>query len=315
MQPMETERCVRRLSPLCRALPRVPSTLLLGLLVFAGPFRALAESHRAVQPIPSAGCAASVLETGNRLERTIDVGGTTRAYILDVPNGARPGVPVPLLFDFHGFGHSAAGVWQVSRFRELVATDPFVAVYPDGLPVHLLGRDAPGWEIFTTDGNRDLAFVTRLLDQLEKSYCIDQTRVFATGFSNGAFFSEVLGCVMADRFAAIAPVSGGRLTVPCNPHRGVPVLIHHGREDPIVDVEQARAARDAWIRIDQCHEHASDGCEWHRGCRDGAEVEYCESVGGHRWPVEATKRIWRFFRDHPLRSSSIAPTPGAHNRE
>lgn len=151
-------------------------------------------------------------------------------------------------------------------------------------------------------GNRDLAFTTALLDRLERDYCIDQARVFATGFSNGAFFSHLLGCTMADRFAAIAPVSGGLITA-CTPSRAVPVLIQHGTHDPLVDVQQARKARDMWLGIDQCREHAGNGCEWHRQCRDGAEVEYCEHDGGHHWPAEAAPRIWSFFRNHPMGGS------------
>jgi polyhydroxybutyrate depolymerase len=254
-----------------------------------------------VAPRPSAGCAAATIEQGDRLERTIDVDGVKRAYILDVPQRIEAHKPAPLLFDFHGFGHSAAGVWQVSGFRELAVRTGFITVYPDGLPVHLLGHDAPGWEIFSVAPNRDLALVRALLNRLEQTYCIDLARVFATGFSNGGFLSHLIGCTMADRFAAIAPVSGGRITVECTPSRAVPVIIHHGRKDDIIDVQEAHAARDQWLAIDQCREHAADGCEMHRECRDGAEVQYCEDDSAHRWPAEATARIWKFFEEHPLR--------------
>ena len=52
--------------------------------------------------------------------------------------------------------------------EELAARDGFITVYPDGLPVHLMEHDGAGWEIFSTAGNRDLAFVTQLLDHLER---------------------------------------------------------------------------------------------------------------------------------------------------
>jgi polyhydroxybutyrate depolymerase len=262
----------------------------------------LAAEGRAVDvaPRPSAGCSVDTLETGRELQRTIDIDGTKRAYILDVPDSIRAKKPAPLLFDFHGFGHSAAGVWNVSGFKALAARDGVIVVYPDGLPVHLLGRDAPGWEIFKSEGNRDLALTAQLLDQLERTYCIDQARVFATGFSNGAYFSYLLACRMADRFAAIAPVSGGQVAVECNPRRAVPVLIHHGRQDDLVPIAQARAARDAWVQRDGCRAQASNGCERHRECRDGSEVEYCEGDFAHHWPPEATERIWEFFRAHPM---------------
>ncbi len=262
-----------------------------------------------VAPRPSAGCNAAAIEKGRELHRTIDVNEVKRAYILDVPERIQPGTPAPLLFDFHGFGHSATGLWQVSGFRQLAASEGFITVYPDGLPVHLLGRDAPGWEIFSVQSNRDLAFTVRMLDELERGYCIDRARVFATGFSNGGFFSNVLACTMADRFAAVAPVSGGRITVECSPDRGVPVLIHHGRNDGLVDVSDARQARDAWVAHDRCHEQDQTECETHRQCRDGADVEYCEDDGGHRWPPAATARIWAFFRAHPMSDAPETPRP------
>ncbi len=256
---------------------------------------------------PSTGCSAATIQTGRRLERTLDVDGVTRKYILDVPEQIQPGKPVPVLFDFHGFGHSASGVWNVSRFRDLAPQERFITVYPDGLPVTLMEQTDRGWEIFTTDGNRDVAFTRRLLDDLERTYCIDRARLFATGFSNGAFFSALLACTMSDRFAAVAPVSGGPLPVSCAPSRAVPVLIHHGRRDERIDVAKARRARDAWVEKNGCHEHTSNGCDWYRGCRDGAEVEYCEDDGEHYWPVEATGRIWEFFRAHPMKEQRMEP--------
>ncbi len=270
----------------------------------------------AVPPRPSRGCAVDSIERGHPLNGSIEVGGARRAYILDVPASVQAHVPAPLVLDFHGFGGSARDVWRASTFHESAARDGAITVYPDGLPVHLLGRDAPGWQITSVDGNRDLAFTTALLDRLERDYCIDEARVFATGFSNGGFFSHLLGCTMADRFAAVAPVGGGMLTA-CAPSRAVPVLIHHGRNDPIVPVEDARKARDTWLAIDQCRQpsqtppdrtappqdgHAAKECERHRGCRDGVEVIYCENDGTHHWPAAANERIWSFFRAHPMGS-------------
>ena len=260
-----------------------------------------AAAHAAdVAARPSAGCAAPTLETGSRLQRSIEVDGRPRSYILDVPPRLQAHAAVPLLFDFHGFGHSAAGVWEVSEFRALAAHEGFITVYPDGLPVHLLGRDGPGWDIFTVDANRDLALTARLLDHLEQTYCIDRTRVFATGFSNGAFFTNLLACVMPERFAAIAPVSGGLTPGSCDVPRGVPVMIHHGRSDHTVDVKMARRIRDVWVERNGCAVLERTDCEWHRQCRNGADVAYCENDDGHRWPAEATARIWQFFRSHPL---------------
>lgn len=247
------------------------------------------------------GCTASTPTKGRRLERTIDVEGTSRTYILDVPDGVQPGTPVPLLFDFHGFRHSGAGVWKVSAFKGIAEREPFITVYPEGMSVHMLDLDGPGWEIFKIDGNRDLAFVRAMLAAIDDAYCIDRARVFSTGFSNGAFFSHLLACTMADRFAAVAPVAGGSLDLPCTPSRPVPIMIHHGRKDPVVKVERARTLRDAWVEKNGCGERSDESCEWRRGCRAGADVAYCENDDEHHWPPPATERIWSFFKAHPMR--------------
>lgn len=110
---------------------------------------------------PSTGCGATAIERGRELHRTIDVNGTRRDYILDVSDRVQAQHPVPLVFDFHGFGYSAARLWRVSRFKELAARDGFITVYPEGLSVSLMGHTGAGWEIYSTEGNRDLALVTK----------------------------------------------------------------------------------------------------------------------------------------------------------
>src|SRR5262249_9714092 len=67
-----------------------------GALVLAAP-----QAPAAVGARPSPGCNNATIETGRQLQRTLDVDGTARAYILDVPEGIKSKDPVPLLFDFH----------------------------------------------------------------------------------------------------------------------------------------------------------------------------------------------------------------------
>lgn len=79
--------------------------------------------------------------------------------------------------------------------------------------------------------------VAALLDQLEGIACVDPDRVFATGISNEAFLAHRLGCELADRIAAIAPVAGGNLMLVCDPARPVSVLQFHGLADAVVPFE------------------------------------------------------------------------------
>jgi polyhydroxybutyrate depolymerase len=280
--------------------------LLAALASAAAAFCSAAAAAENV-PLPSAGCALRSIKTGERLESSVEVGGMQRRYILHAPERLAPGQAVPLLLDFHGWGHSAAGVWRVSRFKEVAEREGFVTAYPDGLPVRLLRDESrPGWEIAGVEGNRDLAFTKALLDEIENHYCIDRSRIYSTGFSNGAFFTNILGCVMADRIAAIAPVAGGRITVPCRPARAVPVLIYHGRTDELIPPESAREARDTWAAIDRCSGLQPGACERYEKC-EGAEVRYCEVDIGHTWPPQATTEIWEFLRQHRLPAAAAQP--------
>lgn len=252
-------------------------------------------------PRPSPGCARDTIEHGRRLERTLTVHGAERRVTLDVPDSVRPGTPVPLLLDFHGFGHSGSGMWRVSPFKALAETAGFITAYPDGLPVTLNLRGeastGPGWQFHGLDDNRDLEFTRALLDDLERRYCLDRGRIYATGFSNGAYFTQVLACAMADRVAAIAPVGGGALPYPCTPSRPVPILIQHGSEDTLIPPDWARRARDQWRKIDGCTGDASraDGATCERWtCRAGTAVAYCEEAYAHHWPPQAAQRVWDF---------------------
>jgi polyhydroxybutyrate depolymerase len=257
-------------------------------------------------PMPSPGCANATIEHGRRLVRSLTVDGTARQVILDVPGSLSPKVPVPLLLDFHGFGHSGAGVWLVSGFKALAEPHAFITAYPEGLPVTLTLRGeshtGAGWQMDRVDGNRDLAFVKALLDDLTQRYCIDLSRVYSTGFSNGAFFSQLLACVLSDRIAAVAPVSGALPPITCTPSRPVPILIQHGSADDLVPVATARQARDTWLSLDGCQasaKHTAGTCE-HWNCRAGSVVEYCEEAYGHAWPPPATERVWQFLSQQRL---------------
>ena len=112
------------------------------------------------------------------------------------------------------------------------------------------------------------------------------------------FFASLLGCVAADRLAAVAPVWGGLDLRTCVPVRAVPVLVVYGRADRIVPAEMVHGARDWWARANGCGPAVErEGCTRYTRC--AADVVYCEGPQAHRWPRSATARVWRFFQAHP----------------
>ena len=254
---------------------------------------------------PSAGCRPGVAAGLVGARRALVVDGVERSYLIDAAAG--PGdVPRPLVLAFHGFRHYAAGLREGIGFATLAADGALVAVHPDGREgVELLGTSGRGWD--TGPGEtRDLAFVRALLDAVEAERCIDRRRIFATGFSNGGFLANLLGCQLADRLAAVAPVAGARALDDCRPAAPIPVLLFHGGADRVVPLRLSKAARAWWRRVDGCQpaDEVRDGCVSANGC--AADVVVCEGPQAHTWPRDATDRIWRFFQAHPRRAASIA---------
>jgi polyhydroxybutyrate depolymerase len=156
---------------------------------------------------------------------TIPVHGAERSYILDVPASATAGRPAPLVVDLHGMSEGAVVHRQVSRFADLGQDKGFITATP-------MGR-GPAASVFfdARPGSVDVDFVRAVLDDVGSKQCVDPRRVYAAGYSNGAFLSSTLACVMADRFAAVAPVEGIRDIPGCKPSRRVPVIAFHGTAD------------------------------------------------------------------------------------
>jgi polyhydroxybutyrate depolymerase len=248
------------------------------------------------------------------MERTIEVGGLLRTYLIHVPPSLPVDKPAPLVCVFHGGGGDAEGTERLTHFSSLADKEGFLVVYPEGVDKHWNdGRDGPA-----TKKDKDIddgAFIAALLDALEKEFKINPKRVYATGISNGGIFSHYLGATLADRFAAIAPVVGG-LADPFHekfaPKKPVSVLVMQGTKDPIVPYEGGEikpgrrgkiiATDDAiqkWVKHNECaakpveddlpDKDPDDGCTvkrfTHGKGKDGTEVVFYKiEGGGHTWP-------------------------------
>ncbi len=99
-----------------------------------------------------------------------------------------------------------------------------------------IARNSCSWTQCQTD---DVAFTIALVREIESRLCVDTTRVFASGGSNGGMFTWELGqnARSAPVFRAIAPIIGlphrGYLDAPGKPD-GMPVLVITGTQDATV---------------------------------------------------------------------------------
>jgi polyhydroxybutyrate depolymerase len=186
-------------------------------------------SAAAADSKPSAGCRTPAGQRELTLARqNLLADGQKRWYLISTPPPALQKQPMAVVMDFHGLGEGAQLEALTSQFGPLAQKDGFVAVFPQGTgtPVH--------WDTASAVDNPDLDFVSEMLDKIESALCVDESRIYATGLSDGAFMTSFLACTMSDRIAAFAPVSGVQLASNCAATRPVPILAFHGTADPIL---------------------------------------------------------------------------------
>ncbi len=288
-------------------------TFALLLVVIASGCKCSGKPVPPQAPAKAFGCRDGAQEKVAGLERTVDVDGDSRSYILDVPAGSAS-EPRPVLLSFHGIGGTPGPLREVTELGDKGRDRGFIVVHPKGEMVWLKGRAGPGWEI-KAEGNQDVALVSAIVDQLDGLYCIDRKRVYAAGFSNGAHLVHVLGCRLPDAIAAIGAVGGGlnEMSEKCGPAKPVPAAIFHGDADSIVGVDEGREAHAFWKERNGCtgEEKVESICTLHTGCTKEPGVLYCELPGfGHTWPggfpgdpIDATDILLDFF------SGTLEPDP------
>jgi poly(3-hydroxybutyrate) depolymerase len=233
------------------------------------------------------------------VEGQLDVDGTARTFVLSVPEGYDPSVPMPLVFAWHGLG----GNGNLARLYfgvEDEASGAAIFVYPDALPMGSLGGQT-GWEL--VEGGRDVAFFDALLAHLDSGLCIDHERLFSTGHSFGGYMSNALGCFRGDLLRAIAPVAGGPPIAGECTAGSVAAWIAHGTLDEVVPFSQGEQARDTWVAGNGCGASsaavAPEPCVAYDGCDPDHGVVWCAhdipDQSGHLWPPFAAAAIWEFF--------------------
>jgi len=133
---------------------------------------------------------------------------------------------LPLVLDLHGYSEDVGIEPTISGFVPLGDTYGFITIVP------IIFDGVPHWD--DTLGSADLRWLGLLLDHLESTLCVDEERLYVTGFSNGAFMTSAMGCEFADRIAAIAPNAGLRDPARCDQTRPVPLVTFHGTDDSVV---------------------------------------------------------------------------------
>jgi polyhydroxybutyrate depolymerase len=189
------------------------------------PSTTVAAADVAAQP--SAGCTASAKIAPGQVRVDTTSSGAPRWYYRHVPPSYTGSSPMPLVIDLHGYSEGATIHTAMSGLGPFGDTHGFITLTPQGS-----GTAVALWN--TDLKSDDVKFIGDLMDEAERTLCIDQRRVFVTGLSNGAFMTSAVACAYSTRVAAVAPVAGIRDIDGCTFARPVPVLAFHGTADPFV---------------------------------------------------------------------------------
>lgn len=241
---------------------------------------------------------------------------------------------LPVVLAFHGARYGADFVSAYYGFRRVSDREGFLVVYPQA-------SHNVFWQL-PANQTEDVAAVRALLGRLQALPCVNSRRIYATGASNGGGFTARLGCEMADRLAAIAPVAGGYAPLgPCRPARPLPVFEIHGTRDQVVPYNGRGADQHGsvarflgqWTKLDGCRGPATRRVVapgvlrllWTQ-CAGGSVVEHLrlartnhgwpggdtEAAGMHNYPipsedpthVNAAEVVWDFLSRFTLPARS-----------
>lgn len=245
----------------------------------------------------SSGCGprmpAGAVAPGTTQNRTLSVGTVAGSYLLSVPHSYRPGSPMPLILLFYGSGSDPLQFSALTHLPSQASSDGYLVAVPK----------AQGSEWQFSGQGTDATFVNRLLQEIDNSYCIDQRRVFAAGFSAGAAFTIFFTCAHQGQIAAIVTVAV-EFQLGCT--RPLSILAFHGTDDPLVPYRDGAVGLSLpgvkvrgtvlnmgdWARLDHCKSTPKQmrvGSQVIRrqwsGCIDGTSVVlYSVLGGGHSWP-------------------------------
>lgn len=254
--------------------------------------------------------------------------GDIRNYLLHIPQNYNASSPVGLLWVYAGRGGDNGHAESFTQFSDRKYNPDMMVVYPQGT------ADPTGEDVWQGDPNAkadDVSFTLELLDDLQRTYAIDESRVYAAGQSNGGgFIANHLACDVdaSKRFAAFGAVSAAyyqlrdgsrrscnadRVKINCNNNgTKVPLIDIHGGQDSTIEYSggyrrraclpsiphfvTSRAERNGMGTSNVTSEvHGGDAVHYSfgEGAADGMVQSYYVPTMGHVWASGSNGEVLR----------------------
>lgn len=274
----------------------------------------------------SAGCGkAPGISSGmynNGQPISITVGNMQRRYILNVPTNYDNNKPYKLIIAFHQLDGNDRQMYANGYYHLLdLSNNSTIFVAPNGqkngsaCTTMNNGDGGCGWP---NPNGADVALADAVVAQVKENFCIDNERVFATGWSYGGSMSYRTACDralggtkngVAGYIRGIAVYSGAQLSGgQCTPTTPVAYYGSHGTGDNVLGYDGGVGLARNFSMPAGCtwatpaRATGNHVCTDLMGCMADYPVKFCSFNGGHTpdpmdggQPSWQYKLVWDFF--------------------
>ena len=188
-----------------------------------------------------AGECAMFAASGTVRKEALEIVGTKHDYFVFAPN-ANGNNPAPIIVLLHGSGRDGRSL--LDPWRKLAEREGLILVAPNAINPEV-------WQT-VLDGPEPLISI---IENVEKQYAVDSTRVYLFGHSGGAVFA-LLMLLWEPRYFAAISVHAGAFPQWSEPEaeqaaqaakRKTPIHIQVGTEDPLFPLQAVRCTRDLLV--------------------------------------------------------------------
>ncbi len=249
----------------------------------------------------SAGCGKAptipTAQYNNGTHIAITAANMQREYILNVPTTYDNTHPYKFVIAYHELNGNDDEMYKNKYYHLLpLANDSTIFVAPNGQQnnKNCTAAGGCGWP---NPNDSDMLLADALVAQIEENFCIDTSRIFATGWSYGASMSYETACErplggttngVAGYIRGIAIYSGAQLSGSCKPSKPVAYYASHGTNDTVLNYSNGLSLLQNMASVDSCTAttptkvtSGNHVCTNFMGCAAGYPVEFCSFNGPH----------------------------------
>lgn len=126
-----------------------------------------------------------------------------------VPSGYEAGAEVPLVVSLHAGHYYAAAQVYDTCWCEIAEREGFIVVFPEAISHGCFGDSGESAKL--DPHQADVRFLMALLEDLQKRFSIDSSRIYLHGMSRGGVFAAECALLFGSKFAALGTSCGALL--------------------------------------------------------------------------------------------------------